>query len=127
MCQTDILGITNEFHTYRIGILKNSRGKNGQTWFRLYALKEEKSGWYYFKGEKNSHMRLTVYTSRKKSEKQKMGFVVLDNDCWSRLKEIIKSSAFTKTIKIERYGDEGLYENDQVKVVKTIGSIKIVD
>ena len=127
VCQTDILGIANDFHTYRIGILKASRGNNNQKWFRLFALKEDKSGWYYFKGVKNAHLRLTLHTKAKKNKKYNKGFVVLDNDCWTRLSEIIESSVIVKTIKIEKYGDEGFYDEEEAKVAKTIGSLRIVD
>lgn len=129
-CQADMKGIVKKFNTYRIGVLKTSRGENKATWFRLFALKPNKQGWFYFQGFKNTHLRLSIHTKLRKNKKYNKGFVVLDNNCWNRLSNVINSSNNFKTITIEKFMGDEAYEDFgmmSVKQAKTVGILRIVD
>jgi hypothetical protein len=112
---------------YLKGRLKESRGENPVMWFRIYARKEDKSGWYFFKGVDGLPVRMTIHSKLKKVKKYDQGFVVNDIECWKRLRTIIASSNKFKQVKIERYiSEEDEFTEEESRAVKTIGSLTIV-
>ena len=125
-CEAKMEGIATSFNQYAIGETKATGGENPLIWFRLYPRKEDNSGWWYYKGVGNTETKLSLHSRGKNSPDHK-GFVVLDNICWAKMNEIIRSSKTFETIKAEKFnpGLFGLFSKPYHKV-KTIGSLNVL-
>lgn len=122
-CDAKATGIATSFTLYAIGETKATGGENPMVWFRIYPRKEDNSGWWYYKGNKNTHSKLLIHP-KEKSSKSNEGFVVNDNICWAKLHEMIRSSKSIDTIKAQKFA-KSLFGSPFEKV-KTIGTLKVV-
>lgn len=125
-CEVQTLGVAANFSVFALGELKATGGPNPLIWFRLYPRKLDNSGWWYYKNVGPADTKLTLH-SRGKSSPEHRGFTVLDNVCWAKMNEIIRSSKTFETIKAEKYnpGLFGLFSKPYHKV-KTIGTLYVI-
>lgn len=117
-------GIASSFTLFSIGETKATGGEAPLVWFRIYPRKEDNSGWWYYKGAKNTHSKLLIHPKEKHS-KSNEGFLVNDNICWAKLHEMIRSSKSFETIKAEKF-NKGLFSSPYEKI-KTIGTLRVVE
>lgn len=123
-CEAKMEGIATSFNQYAIGETKATGGENPLIWFRLFPRKEDNSGWWYYKGCKNTNAKLLLHPKEKHS-KSNEGFIINDAICWSKLNAMIRSSKSFETIKAEKY-KKGLFSSPYEKV-KTIGTLTVVN
>ena len=90
-CDTQPLGLTQDLKEFAINSQMVNGGENPQVWFRLHPLKADKSGWWYFKGFEKATSQFSIHSKAKHSLND-VGFIVLDDVCWIRIAEIIRSS-----------------------------------
>ena len=124
-CEVKVDGIAANFTMFAIGELKATGGANPLIWFRLYPRKMDNSGWWHYKGIEVDDAKLSIH-SRAKSSRHNIGLVVLDNVCWSKMNELIRSSKSFDTIRADNYNSEtlGIFRKSYHKV-KSIGLIQV--
>jgi hypothetical protein len=124
-CKVNVDNFAANFTLFAIGELKATSGANPLIWFRLYPRKLDNSGWWYYKGIESDDTKLSIH-SRAKSSRNNFGIVVLDNICWSKMNDIIRSSKSFDTIKADNYnsGTFGILRKFYHKV-KSVGFIQV--
>jgi hypothetical protein len=80
--------------------LKSVGGSNPLIWFRLHPRKTDNSGWWYYKGVTEANVKFSIHPKGKSSVND-MGIIVVDNICWAKMAEIIRSSKMSEKIKAE--------------------------
>ena len=119
-CQANITSFADNFVRFAIGEIKATGGSNPYTWFRLYPKKEDNSGWWSYKGGSGKNTKLSIH-SKAKSGVNDRGIIVVNNVCWGKLSEIIRSSETFETIKAEKFA-KGIFGKpyDKVKIIGTL-------
>ena len=109
------------------GVVKSTEGKNPKTWFRLFAKKENNTGYWYYKGTTNSHAKLTIHSTSKNKLNKKIekGYLVVDDDCWLKLIKVINATEKFTIIKAETFS-KGSLTNTYHKV-RTLGNLNVIN